>query len=103
MEMLLDSDGCSDRNAGVLPEHLNSGLTRAEQAEDYAKHISSISKEYVPLSRARLLDRVAHGWTMPYAKIIPLFLTIKCMNFLKIGRLLGEWLGILILVLPKDV
>ena len=61
MEMLLDPDGCSDRNAGVLPEHLMAGLTRLEQAEDYAKHISSISREYVPLSRAKLPERVSHA------------------------------------------
>ena len=37
------------------------GLTRQEQAEDYVQHISQISREYVPLTRAVLPDRVAHA------------------------------------------
>ena len=61
MEELLDPDGCTSRDAEVLPEHREAGLTRQQQAEDYAAHISSISREYVPLSRARLPDRVAHA------------------------------------------
>ena len=61
MEELLDPDGCTSKNGGVLPEHLAAGLTRQQQAEDYAEHISKISREYVPLSRARLPDRVAHA------------------------------------------
>ena len=34
MELLLDPNGCTSRNAGVLPEHLAAGLTRQKQAED---------------------------------------------------------------------
>ena len=33
----------------------------AEQAEDYAAHISAISRYYVPLTRAILPDRVQHA------------------------------------------
>ena len=58
MEELLDPDGCSDKNAGVLPEHREAGLNRHEQAQDYASHISKISRDYVPLSRAALPHRV---------------------------------------------
>ena len=50
MEALLDPDGCSERMGNVLPEHKERGLSPLEQAEDYALHISSISREYVPQS-----------------------------------------------------
>ena len=45
----------------VLPEHAEKGFTTFEQAEDYARHISAISREYVPLSRASLPSRVLHA------------------------------------------
>ena len=61
LELLLNSEVCSDRNAGVLPEHLSAGLSRLEQAEDYALHISSISREYVLLTKAKLPKRVQHA------------------------------------------
>ena len=61
MGELLDPDGCSDKKAGVLPEHRDAGLTRKQQAEDYAAHISKISRQYIPLSRACLPERVAHA------------------------------------------
>ena len=61
MESLLDPDGCSDKMGGVLPEHKEKGLNSIEQAEDYAQHISSISREYIPLSAAVLPDRVQYA------------------------------------------
>ena len=58
MEALLHPDGCSDKHSGILPEHREAGFSRAEQAQDYALHISKISRDYVPLTRAVLPDRV---------------------------------------------
>ena len=78
MEMLLDPDGCSHCNAGVLPEHLKAGLTRLEQAEDYAKYISSISREYVPLSRAKLPELVSHALDHALCRGHPLCIGKQC-------------------------
>ena len=61
MEALLDPDGKSTKHGGVLPAHLAAGLSRTEQAEEYALHISKISRQYVPLVRAVLPDRVSHA------------------------------------------
>ena len=61
MESLLDPEGCTDKSGGTLPEHLDKGLTRLEQAEDYAQHIGKISREYVPLSSAVLPERLQHA------------------------------------------
>ena len=61
LEQLLDPNGNSDKHAGVLPEHRVAGLSRQQQAEDYARHISKISREYVPLSQAVLPPRVVHA------------------------------------------
>ena len=61
MEQLLDPGGKSDRNQGVLPEHLDAGLSRQQQADDYAAHISKISRDYVPLARAVLPHRLVYA------------------------------------------
>ena len=61
LEFVLDPDGCTRGETKILPEHRDLGLSRAQQAEDYAAHISAISREYVPLSRAKLPDRVQHA------------------------------------------
>ena len=61
LEQLLDPNGNSNKRGGVLPEHLAAGLSRQQQAEDYAAHISRISRDYVPLTRAVLPDRVVHA------------------------------------------
>ena len=61
LDQLLDPDGKSTIHGGVLPEDLAAGLSRQQQAEDYASHISKISREYIPLSRAVLPDRVTHA------------------------------------------
>ena len=45
----------------TLPEHVTAGLSLEQQAEDFAIHISKISKEYVPLTRAVLPSRLAHA------------------------------------------
>ena len=45
----------------MLPEHLAAGLTRKQQADDYALHISRISWEYVPLARAILPHRLVQA------------------------------------------
>ena len=50
LEQLLDPGGKTDKARGVLPEHLAAGLTRKQQADDYALHITRISWEYVPLA-----------------------------------------------------
>ena len=62
MENLLDPDGCSSRHGGVLPEHRDAGLTPQQQAEDYAQFISRISREYVPLTKAKLPARVQEAF-----------------------------------------
>ena len=49
------------RDGFVLPEHADKGLSLFEQAQDYASHISAISREYVPLSRSSLPDRVLYA------------------------------------------
>ena len=59
LERLLDENGNSGRPVLVLPEHQAAGLTREQQAEDFAVHISAISREYIPMSQAILPDRVA--------------------------------------------
>ena len=46
----------------MLPEHLSAGLSRQEQAEDFASHISLISREYVPLTRAKLPERLQYAF-----------------------------------------
>ena len=50
LENLLDPDGCSSKDGGVLSEHREAGLTRQQQADDYAQFISRISRDYVPLT-----------------------------------------------------
>ena len=92
MEQLLDPDGCSNRNAGVLPEHLNAGLSRLEQAEDFAAHISSISREYVPLTCAQLPDRVTHA--LDHAKDIRISLIMRYTKSYGKGRSQVEFLVI---------
>ena len=61
LESLLDPDGCSTGDDGVLTDHRDQGLTRQEQAEAYARHISQISRDYVPLGVAQLPERVQHA------------------------------------------
>ena len=53
LESLLDPDGCSRPDGDVLPEHKDLGLSQQEQAEDYAHHISQISRDYVHSFRTR--------------------------------------------------
>ena len=54
LEDLLDPDGCLSKDAGVLPEHKEAGLSRQEQSDDYAKFISRIIRDYVSLTIAKL-------------------------------------------------
>ena len=61
LEFLLDPDGCTRGETKILPEHLDLGLSHAQQTEDYASHISAISREYVPLAGTKLPDQVRHA------------------------------------------
>ena len=94
--MLLDHDGKSNRHAGVLPEHRLAGLTRLQQAEDYAAHISRISREYVPLSRAVLPDRVEHTLSNGLCQGHPPLEEYEVYKILSERKLTGAWKAILI-------
>ena len=59
LESLLDSEGKSTKSHFELPEHVEAGLSPQQQAEDYALHVSRISRDYVPLTRATLPDRLS--------------------------------------------
>ena len=61
LEAILDPDGCTRHSPFILPEHRELGLNRKQQAEDYAKQISAISREYVPLGETVLPGRVQHA------------------------------------------
>ena len=61
LESLLDSDGKSSKSHATLPEHQAAGLSLKQQADDFAHHIGRISREYVPLEKAVLPDRVAQA------------------------------------------
>ena len=61
VDLLLHPDGNGSRINPTLPEHKEQGLTTFEQAQDYANHISKISRDYTPLSRTSLPERVLHA------------------------------------------
>ena len=58
---IINPEEHQQRDVFVLPEHAEQGLTSFQQAQDYAAHISAISREYRPLSRATLPSRVLHA------------------------------------------
>ena len=63
LELLLDSEGKSAKDPLTLPEHSSAGLTPKQQAEDFAIHISKISREYTPIEKAILPRRLEYALT----------------------------------------
>ena len=61
VETLINPERDTANEVFVLPEHKEKGFSTFEQAQDYAKHISAISREYTPLSWTSLPARVVYA------------------------------------------
>ena len=58
VDRLCDPAGDRPKPKLVLPAHTEAGLSSQQQVEEFAKHISTISREYQPLEMDRLPARV---------------------------------------------